>query len=154
MVAAAATGGDVLIDNVTPKHLESIVAKLVETGATVYRVLSAESSIPVALPKINLVIRKENGELSTMDSFKYCARVIHYDLGITFNFHSLRHTHATMLIEAGVSPKTVQMRLGHENIETTLQTYVHDTDAMVENAVDVFEGIVNKKMSTESVDKN
>ncbi|MCQ2450271.1 MAG: UDP-N-acetylglucosamine 1-carboxyvinyltransferase, partial [Clostridia bacterium] len=35
MVAAAATGGDVLIENVTPKHLESIIAKLVEAGAEV-----------------------------------------------------------------------------------------------------------------------
>lgn len=35
MVAAAATGGNVLIENVTPKHLESIIAKLVETGAEV-----------------------------------------------------------------------------------------------------------------------
>lgn len=35
MVAAAATMGDVLIDNVTPKHLESIVAKLVEVGAQI-----------------------------------------------------------------------------------------------------------------------
>ena len=35
MVAAAATGGDVMVENVTPKHLESIIAKLVETGAVV-----------------------------------------------------------------------------------------------------------------------
>ena len=35
MVAAAATKGDVLICNVTPKHLESITAKLRETGVTV-----------------------------------------------------------------------------------------------------------------------
>lgn len=35
MVAAAITGGNVLIKNITPKHLESIIAKLVETGATV-----------------------------------------------------------------------------------------------------------------------
>lgn len=35
MVAAAATGGDVLIKNVTPKHLESITAKLMEMGVTV-----------------------------------------------------------------------------------------------------------------------
>lgn len=35
MVAAAATGGDVLIENVTPKHLESIAAKLIEAGASV-----------------------------------------------------------------------------------------------------------------------
>ncbi len=35
MVAAAATGGDVTVENVTPKHLESIIAKLVETGAEI-----------------------------------------------------------------------------------------------------------------------
>ena len=35
MAAAAATGGDVLIKNVTPKHLESITAKLMEMGVTV-----------------------------------------------------------------------------------------------------------------------
>ncbi len=35
MVAAAATKGDVTICNVTPKHLESIIAKLKETGVTV-----------------------------------------------------------------------------------------------------------------------
>lgn len=35
MVAAAATGGDVMIKNVTPKHLESITAKLEEMGVTV-----------------------------------------------------------------------------------------------------------------------
>lgn len=35
MVAAVATGGDVLVENVTPKHLESIIAKLVETGADI-----------------------------------------------------------------------------------------------------------------------
>lgn len=35
MVAAAATHGNVLIKNVIPKHLESITAKLIETGATV-----------------------------------------------------------------------------------------------------------------------
>ena len=35
MAAAAATGGDVLIKNVTPKHLETITAKLMEMGVTV-----------------------------------------------------------------------------------------------------------------------
>ncbi len=35
MIAAAATGGDVLIKNVIPKHLESITAKLIKAGAEV-----------------------------------------------------------------------------------------------------------------------
>lgn len=116
-----------------------------EKGNTIYRLIEIEQSIPVTLPIANLVMRKENGQYSSTDSFKYASRVIHYDLGIKFNFHSLRHTHATKLIESGVSPKAVQSRLGHENIETTLQTYVHNTDSMDQAAVDVFEKIMSTK---------
>ena len=116
-----------------------------EKGNTIYRLIEAEKSLPVALQEADLVMRKENGQYSSTDAFKYAARIIHYDLGIKFNFHSLRHTHATMLIEAGVSPKSVQKRLGHENIQTTLQTYVHDTEVMEESAVDTFEKLVVKK---------
>lgn len=35
MAAVVAAGGDVLVKNITPKHLESITAKLLETGATI-----------------------------------------------------------------------------------------------------------------------
>ena len=35
MAAVAATGGDILVKNVTPKHLESITAKLMEMGVSV-----------------------------------------------------------------------------------------------------------------------
>lgn len=114
-----------------------------EKGNIIYRLVEVEKSVPVTLPQANLIMRKENGQYTSTDSFKYAARVIHYDLGIKFNFHSLRHTHATKLIESGVSPKAVQARLGHENIETTLQTYVHNTEVMEQEAVDVFENVVN-----------
>lgn len=116
-----------------------------EKGNNIFRLIEVEKSVPVTLPTANLIMRKENGQYSSTDSFKYAARVIHYDLGIKFNFHSLRHTHATTLIEAGVSPKAVQERLGHENIQTTLQTYVHNTEAMESQAVDIFEKIVSTK---------
>lgn len=114
-----------------------------EKGNTIHRLVEVEGSVPVALPEAELVMRKVNGQYSSSDAFKYAARVIHYDLGIKFNFHSLRHTHATMLIESGVSAKAVQARLGHENIQTTLQTYVHNTEAMEQTAVDIFETAVS-----------
>ncbi len=40
-------------------------------------------------------------------------------------FHDLRHTHATFLLLAGVPIHVVQARLGHESIQTTVDTYGH-----------------------------
>ena len=45
--------------------------------------------------------------------------------GIKVNPHLLRHTHATELIRAGWDMSYVQKRLGHTNIQTTINTYVH-----------------------------
>ena len=39
--------------------------------------------------------------------------------------HDLRHSHASMLIELGFSPLEIANRLGHEKVETTLNTYTH-----------------------------
>ena len=39
--------------------------------------------------------------------------------------HDLRHSHASMLIELGFSPVEIANRLGHEKVETTLNTYAH-----------------------------
>ena len=41
--------------------------------------------------------------------------------------HDLRHTHATMMLQANVNPKIVSERLGHANIGITLDTYSHCT---------------------------
>jgi len=40
-------------------------------------------------------------------------------------WHSLRHTHASALIHAGLSVKTVQARLGHASATETLEVYSH-----------------------------
>ena len=39
--------------------------------------------------------------------------------------YDLRHSHASLLIELGFAPLLISERLGHENIETTLNTYSH-----------------------------
>jgi integrase len=44
-------------------------------------------------------------------------------------FHALRHSHASRLIAAGWDIEEVSARLGHANIATTQQTYIHEFDA-------------------------
>ena len=39
--------------------------------------------------------------------------------------HDLRHSHASLLIDLGFSPLAIADRLGHEKVETTLNTYSH-----------------------------
>ncbi|QEZ68712.1 transposase (plasmid) [Paraclostridium bifermentans] len=48
--------------------------------------------------------------------------------GIKVNPHALRHTHATDLLKSGWDAAYVQKRLGHANIQTTLDTYIHLTN--------------------------
>lgn len=88
----------------------------------------------------NLVNAKSGGGFYSPNSFSYASRIIRFELGIgDFDFHCLRHTHATMLIEAGANIKDVSLRLGHSRVETTLQVYAHQTDSMSERTVDIFE---------------
>lgn len=91
----------------------------------------------------NFICTKENGENVTTESLKYLSRVVNYELKINFNFHSLRHTHATMLIENGANMKDVQNRLGHSKLSTTMDTYAHVTPNMKKQTVDIFENALN-----------
>lgn len=47
--------------------------------------------------------------------------------------HGFRHTHASILVEAGANAKEIQSRLGHSSIQTTLDTYGHMTEKAMEN---------------------
>ena len=77
--------------------------------------------------------------MMTPEQFAPLNKRVKLELEIPFDYHSLRHTHATLLIESGVNVKTVQVRLGHKNVTTTLQKYVHDTQEMQDMAVKIFE---------------
>ena len=64
------------------------------------------------------------------------------------HFHSLRHTHASIMLQQGVSPKTVADRLGHSTVTITLDTYSHVTPGIKEEAANLFEDALR---NTESV---
>ena len=53
--------------------------------------------------------------------------------------HRLRHTHASLLFEAGASIKEVQERLGHSDIQMTMNIYTHVTDHVKEQTAEKFQ---------------
>ena len=60
---------------------------------------------------------------------QHTSRIIHNDLNIKdFDYHSLRHTHATVLLENNAPLKFIQQRLGHKKIDVTINVYQHLTE--------------------------
>ena len=59
------------------------------------------------------------------------------------SFHGFRHTHATIMLYAGIEAKDLQYRLGHSNISMTLNTYVHATKEGAKKAVSIFETAIS-----------
>lgn len=92
---------------------------------------------------IDMICRKENGEYLQSRSQQHTNHIIHTELGLEkYNYHTLRHTHATMLLEAGAPIKDVQYRLGHKNIKETLDIYTHCTHSMSEKTVAILNQIM------------
>ena len=71
------------------------------------------------------------GHPLSRDAVKGLFRYYSQKSGIFIHAHLLRHTHATELIKAGWDASYVQKRLGHAQVQTTINTYVHlDEEAM------------------------
>ena len=59
--------------------------------------------------------------------------------------HGLRHSHATLLLQAGTHPRVVMERLGHSSIRVTLDTYSHVVGGLQESAAQRFDDFVGAK---------
>lgn len=79
---------------------------------------------------IHLVCVRENGTFITPRTMQNTARSIKKEISPDFDYHSLRHTHASILAEAGVDQKYIQTRLGHADIKMTIDVYEHVTNGM------------------------
>ena len=76
-------------------------------------------------PDNGLIFPNRDGQLQAPRAFSLrwlrCAR----RLGLSINWHALRHTHASMLIAAKVDIVTISRRLGHAKPDVTLRIYAH-----------------------------
>jgi len=85
------------------------------------------------------VVRRKNGSVVKYHSVHVAFGKLSKETGIGFDAHTLRHTHATLLLESGVPPKAVQQRLGHKTISVTMDIYAHVTERMQDALVDTID---------------
>jgi integrase len=62
--------------------------------------------------------------------------------------YDLRHTTATLLLQAGINPKVVSERLGHAGITLTLDVYSHVLPTMQKDATEQLERMIFRKIGT------
>jgi integrase len=73
---------------------------------------------------------------------RYFRQAVKQSLLPRIRLHDLRHTHATLALQAGIHPKVVSERLGHATVSITLDTYSHAIPAMQEEAAALIAGLV------------
>lgn len=74
-------------------------------------------------------------------SMEFTKKVAKYQNIKQISIHSLRHTHATLLISNGENIKIISDRLGHKDISITLNTYTHVIDDMKKDTATLLNNI-------------
>ncbi|WP_049510246.1 tyrosine-type recombinase/integrase [Streptococcus pseudopneumoniae] len=64
------------------------------------------------------------------------------------SFHAFRHTHASILLNAGIGYKEIQTRLGHSKISMTMDTYSHLSKDSKKRTVSIFEKVLENLKSS------
>jgi integrase len=96
-----------------------------------------------AEPQPDLVFTREDGTLLHPERIsKMFDRHVEQTGLPRIRFHDLRHTHATLALQAGVHPKVVSERLGHADIALTLNVYSHAIPALQETAAALVAALV------------
>lgn len=93
----------------------------------------------------DLVFVKADGASMHPDIFSQLFDRIVAKLDVpVISLHDLRHTHATLLLKAGVHVKVVSERLGHSNIAFTMNTYQHVLPGMQAEAAAMFSELLSR----------
>jgi integrase/predicted RNA-binding Zn-ribbon protein involved in translation (DUF1610 family) len=134
-------GGEVIVSEPKTARGRRSIALDVETvevlKAQAARQLSEQQQFGEAWTDSGYLCTKEDGEPYHPEvvsrSFRQAVRRAMLPM---IRPHDLRHTHATLALQADIHPKVVSERLGHANISITLDTYSHAIPAMQEEAAE------------------
>lgn len=94
-------------------------------------------------PKQLVFSNEQNKHMQLTKNRKWIVHIQNkYKLG-KITTHGLRHTHCSLLFEAGASLKEVQDRLGHSDVKTTMNIYAHVTKKAKEEAIQKFSSFMD-----------
>ena len=102
--------------------------KLYYNGSTPEYIIIPMNKIATKATKneVNFVCRREDGSYVNPRTTQHISSIIHKQLNFPeFDIHSLRHTHATMLMENGADMVYIQKRLGHKDLSVTMNIYTN-----------------------------
>ncbi len=111
-----------------------------------HRIAQAEERLRNGLGKAadgDLVFGDELGRPVDAPHVSHAFRTVLARAGLPrIRFHDLRHTAATLLLEAGMHPRVVAERLGHSTPALVLNVYGHVTERMQEQATVVLDRVL------------
>lgn len=85
-----------------------------------------------------IFISSKDKPIPLSNPYQFLKRVIKANGFREVTVHSFRHTHCSMLFEAGWSIKDVQERLGHRDTKTTMDIYTHVTHSRKKKSMEEF----------------
>ncbi len=90
----------------------------------------------------DLVFGQMNGEPLNPNTVSPAFAKVANRAGLKLRLHDLRHSHATLMLKAGIHPKIVSERLGHATVAFTLDTYSHVVPGLQEAAAVRFDEVL------------
>ncbi|WP_246832120.1 site-specific integrase [Viridibacillus sp. FSL H7-0596] len=99
--------------------------------------------ISTTQPKQLVFSNEDNNYLQPTKTRKWLEHVLNKHKFPKITTHGFRHTHCSLLLEAGVSIKEVQDRLGHSDIQTTMNIYAHVSKQAKEEAINKFDSFMS-----------
>ena len=103
--------------------------------------------------KVDFIFTTQTGTPVSVDNFRSRQwKALTNAAGLPgLGFHALRHTHATLLIAAGVPVKVVSERLGHKDVAMTMRIYVSVLPTMQRMAVDVIQKMIKNENAPSAI---
>lgn len=131
----------------TPAGLEISVTKTKFSNRLISlddKTIEILEELHLQTPDSTLIFENEDGRiLSPSLPRKWLLQIIKNTDLPEIPIHGFRHTHASLIFDAGMTLKQAQYRLGHSDLKTTMEVYTHITQRAVDDIAETFSNYVD-----------